>query len=151
MAIRGLTQLLARFAAVQRVPRELSREWQIRTIAGAKRRHLPNKKTGHTSRTITAGRLDDHGATVQAGGAAVFLEGGTKPHVIRPRRKKALRFATGGNARLTGSPRTGAPVVFAKRVNHPGSKAYPFLKPAGQEALREVGVKSVVRAWNEAA
>jgi phage gpG-like protein len=36
--------------------------------------------------------------------------GVTKPHVIRPRNGKALRFMMGGKA------------VFAKEVNHPGSK-----------------------------
>lgn len=40
---------------------------------------------------------------------------GTHPHIIRPRRRKALRFTSGGS------------VVFARRVQHPGSRANPFL------------------------
>ena len=40
---------------------------------------------------------------------------GTGPFVIVPRRRKALRFTVGGD------------VVFAKRVNHPGIRAKPFL------------------------
>ena len=39
---------------------------------------------------------------------------GTAPHVIVPRKAKALRFMIGGE------------VVFAKRVNHPGTKANPY-------------------------
>lgn len=50
---------------------------------------------------------------------------GTEPHVIVPRRRrrKALRFTSGGS------------VVFARRVQHPGSRANPFLTRA-LEVLR---------------
>lgn len=50
---------------------------------------------------------------------AWFLEYGTRAHKIRPKRAKALRF--------TG--RSGQP-VFAREVNHPGTKADPFMGPA---------------------
>ncbi len=43
---------------------------------------------------------------------ALGLEKGTKPHVITPRRRRALRFVVGGRE------------VFARRVNHPGTRAY---------------------------
>ncbi len=43
---------------------------------------------------------------------------GSEPHVIRPRRAKALRFVIGGR------------VVFAARVNHPGSPGTRFLTRA---------------------
>ena len=43
---------------------------------------------------------------------------GTGPHVILPSRRKALRFVTGGR------------VVFATRVNHPGSRGTHFLTRA---------------------
>lgn len=43
---------------------------------------------------------------------------GTPRHVIRPRRKRALRFTSGGA------------VIFARRVNHPGTRANPFLTRA---------------------
>lgn len=53
---------------------------------------------------------------------ALWVEEGTEAHVIRPRKKKALRWASNG---------TGAEGWrFAKKVNHPGTKAKPFLKPA---------------------
>jgi HK97 gp10 family phage protein len=53
--------------------------------------------------------------------------GTTKPHVIVPRNKKALKFKGAGGDD-----------VFAKIVNHPGSKipARPYLRPA-LEAKRE--------------
>lgn len=53
---------------------------------------------------------------------AAFVNDGTRPHVIRPRRAQVLRFQIGGRT------------VFAKVVNHPGTKARPFL----DRALREV-------------
>lgn len=45
---------------------------------------------------------------------------GTPPHIIRPRRRTALRFIVGGR------------LVFATRVRHPGTKPNPYL----QRALR---------------
>lgn len=47
---------------------------------------------------------------------------GAKPHVIRPRRKKVLKFQAGGRT------------VFAKKVNHPGNRPNPFLLRGGQLA-----------------
>lgn len=43
---------------------------------------------------------------------------GTPPHVIRPRRRKALRFISHGR------------LVYATSVNHPGNRANPFLTRA---------------------
>lgn len=48
---------------------------------------------------------------------------GSGPHVIRPNRRRALRFVVGGR------------VVFATKVNHPGSAGTYFLT----RALRAAG------------
>lgn len=53
---------------------------------------------------------------------APFVNDGTRPHVIRPKNARALRFVVGGQ------------VVFAKVVHHPGARAKPFL----DRAVREV-------------
>lgn len=53
---------------------------------------------------------------------AQAVNDGTRPHVIRPRNARVLRFVVGGQ------------VVYAKFVNHPGTRANPFL----DRALREV-------------
>lgn len=53
---------------------------------------------------------------------AAMVNDGTRPHVIRPRRAQVLRFQVGGQ------------VVFARVVNHPGTRPRPFL----DRALREV-------------
>jgi hypothetical protein len=54
---------------------------------------------------------------------ARFVHDGTRPHVIRPRRARALRFEMGGRA------------VFAAHVQHPGTKAAPFLAEAVADEL----------------
>lgn len=48
---------------------------------------------------------------------ARFVHWGTKPHIIRPKNKKVLRFV----------PRGGNAFVFAKIVHHPGYKGDPYL------------------------
>lgn len=57
---------------------------------------------------------------------SVFVHQGTAPHVIRPRNAAALRFKVGGAT------------VFASSVNHPGTRARPFLTNAVARALRDI-------------
>lgn len=59
----------------------------------------------------------ESGVSATAPYAAPVHEG-ARPHVIRPRRAKALRFEIGGR------------VVFAARVNHPGNRPNRFLSNA---------------------
>lgn len=58
---------------------------------------------------------------------APYVHDGTRPHVIRPRRRQALRFRVGGMT------------VFAKVVNHPGNRARPFFDRALIEVARARG------------
>jgi len=55
------------------------------------------------------------------------VEFGTAPHIIRPK-GKALKFKAGGKT------------IFAKKVNHPGTRATPFFRPA-LDQVRQVWVK----------
>jgi hypothetical protein len=55
---------------------------------------------------------------------APFIEYGTKPHIIRARRAKALRFMQRGK------------VVFRRWVRHPGTRPYQFLYRAVNSAAR---------------
>ena len=73
--------------------------------------------TGHLRRSI-ATKMGDLEATIHTSNVkyAVIVEKGSKAHVIRPKNKKALYWK--------GAKR---PV---KLVNHPGSKAKPYLEPA---------------------
>jgi hypothetical protein len=68
----------------------------------------------------------------------VFVDQGTRPHMIVPRQKRALKFQGGTYKPKTlpspartgtvsgGGRTTGGQTVFAKKVNHPGTKARNF-------------------------
>ena len=92
----------------------------IRRRAGA------HTKTGALERSVTSQRINPleyfigHGPQVAP--HAVFVHWGTKPHIIRPKNKKALRWATGGK------------FAFAHAVRHPGTKGDPWMKDAAREA-----------------
>ena len=69
------------------------------------------------------------------------VEYGTKPHVIEAKPGKVLRFVKDGQ------------VIYTRRVNHPGTKAQPYVQPAldkwaarlGPDAAG-VGVDAILRA-----
>jgi hypothetical protein len=58
---------------------------------------------------------------------ALFIEHGTRPHVIRPRRAHMLKFMWRGK------------LTFARKVNHPGTRPYRFLWHATSAAYRVAG------------
>jgi hypothetical protein len=65
---------------------------------------------------------------------ADWVHNGTRPHVIQPKkkrlfrkRKKALRFEVAGE------------VVFAAKVNHPGTPGQPWLRQAMEEIAPRYG------------
>ncbi|MEM2257823.1 MAG: HK97 gp10 family phage protein [Candidatus Caldarchaeum sp.] len=49
---------------------------------------------------------------------AGFVEFGTRPHIIRPRVKRVLRFEVDGR------------IVYATMVRHPGTSPQPYWRPA---------------------
>lgn len=58
-----------------------------------------------------------------------YVDEGTKPHLITPKTKKALRWKPKGLARSATTGRfTSKAFVFAKYVNHPGFKGYGHSK-----------------------
>lgn len=84
-----------------------------------------------------------------------YVDLGTKPHIIEPKKKTVLKFGlnslpktTPGNI-ASGPGRPGSPFIFRKRVRHPGTKARKFsetirrrrqalLARKIQDALREL-------------
>ena len=86
-----------------------------------------NEYRNHTwkLRTATRATLKDDGfggSLTNPTQYASFVEFGTKPHVIKARRAKFLRFYW---------HRIGENVAF-KQVNHPGTKPRPFMRHAGE-------------------
>ena len=112
----------------QRIGKKRLASIQRKTVVEAKMR-VP-VRTGNLGRTIrddpikvTGPRRLSGGVTAHADYAAAVHQG-SRPHVIRPRNP-------GGVLRFN----MGARVVYAKRVNHPGSKGRPFLKNAAEAVV----------------
>lgn len=120
---------------------------------------LVARQTGTTGRSIRVGRVTDSYAETVAGGAAAYLEFGTRPHLIVPRRARALRWAASPQGRrLSGRPRSAAQrgglggVRFARRVRHPGTRPQPFMRPGAiRAAAGREGPQAIVEVWNGAA
>lgn len=84
-----------------------------------------HQKTGALNSGIYKKRTSDGweiGHDLQRAAHAVFVLFGTKPHVIRPKTKKVLRWASGGK------------FAFARKVNHPGNKPDDWLARAASMA-----------------
>jgi hypothetical protein len=110
---------------------------------------LAPRRTGNLRRSIgSALEGDTKGKLFARADYAADVEFGTRAHDITPNAKRALRFATGSGARLTGSPRVGAGVVFAMRVHHPGTKPHPYLAQGARTAVKSSNLSEIiVAAW----
>ena len=146
----GETALMRRLAAISG-PNALPQIMRLIGLAAVREQKLlVHRKTGNTGRSIHLVSATAQKAITEAGGAAAYLEYGTKPHTITPRAKKALRFAaSAGGARLSGAPRVGADVVFARVVHHPGTKPYPFMVPGAVAAVQQAGVEPIIELWDK--
>ena len=88
---------------------------------------------------------------IKAGKIAAMLNDGTRPHEIRPKVGAGFRgpVREGQGRRSRGRARkflkfqVGGQTVFARKVNHPGTRPDPFLEAAqdyaGEEIDRAVG------------
>ena len=114
---------------------------------------LVPRKTGNLGRSIHIGSVTRNFAQVIASANyAAYTEFGTRPHVIVPVRAQALRFAPKGMGRLTGSPRKGGPVIFAKRVRHPGTRGMHWAQRGAEAAVGKAHLKdTIINLWNAAA
>lgn len=91
------------------------------------RRATFQDRSGVTRQSIDGGLLQGETTDkqivgfVKAGGAAIFIDGGTVAHEIKPKAKGRgrLRFETAGGD-----------IVFARKVHHPGTRANPFITEA---------------------
>ncbi|MDK1473610.1 hypothetical protein QNO07_09280 [Streptomyces sp. 549] len=98
---------------------------RVRRVETAARRMAPGSM-GQGQRIkgrVERGPEGYRGVVTSTHPASIYVIKGTRPHVIRPRRAKALRFRVGGRT------------VFARVVNHPGTKPNDFLSKALREAV----------------
>lgn len=106
---------------------------KLRTLVGSKLDGAVLKqRTGdlHNSiqQQVQTGGNEITGLVYSAGNIkyAAGLEYGTTAHVIEARTAKCLAFMVGGE------------MIFAKRVNHPGNKAYNYMRGSLAEMKTEI-------------
>lgn len=85
------------------------------------------RKTGRMAESVGSTVLGRAAIVGLRASYARFLEFGTRPHEIRPRRARALRFSIGGR------------MIFARRVLHPGIRPRRFVQAAAEELQEELG------------
>jgi hypothetical protein len=149
--VTGIPQTEARLRAIRPASSGLMPKLALAAVAEAKR--IVPRKTGTLGRSIHVGAITPTTALITASANyAAYVEFGTRPHEITPKARKALRFAaSSGGARLSGTPRSGADVVFAKRVHHPGTKPQPFLLKGAEQAVAGSDLAGLIVAeWNRA-
>lgn len=84
-----------------------------------------------------------------------YVDQGTRPHIIRPVRARALRFKSGYKAKTTpgkiGSQSGGSfgDTVYAQQVRHPGSKAREFSQVI-QKRRKKPFTRRMVKAMQKA-
>ena len=135
-------------AALERVSTELVRYVKTQKIHG----QVLHQRSGKLSRSIDS-RVTSEGGLIEGivgsikGGAphALPLEVGSKPHIIRPVRAKALHFmGLNADGEVTD--------IFRRSVMHPGNKPYRYLQSSLQEnrahivhALSNAGMKGITK------
>lgn len=87
----------------------------------ARDNHRFISRSGAAEKSIQSEASGNEGSVWLGSAVAVYQHEGTRAHIIVPRNKTALRFATGGQ------------FVFTKRVQHPGIKADPYLFRAAEK------------------
>lgn len=98
-------------------------ERRVQRVEAEARRRAPGSMGQGNNITVAIRRGpngDFQGVINSRHPASLYVLGGTRPHVIRPVRARALKFTVGGAT------------VYAKVVMHPGTQPNRFL----QEALR---------------
>ncbi|MCK9601994.1 MAG: hypothetical protein M0R06_23315 [Sphaerochaeta sp.] len=121
--VKGLAEATQKFsAAPQRLVSELGKAMRqsVRDLHRQAVREAPvNKQSGggNLRQMIGSSASGLKGSVVAKASYSAYVHEGTKPHIIVPRR-----------ARVLANKRTGQ--FFGRKVNHPGTKANPFLARA---------------------
>lgn len=113
----------------------------------ARENHRFTSRSGNLERAVDT-RFSNHGlvGTVflnkNRAPYGPFVHAGTKPHTITPKNRRALRWVSGNR------------FIFAKQVNHPGTREDPFLYEAldnQREVISKIFENYTGRAVNEVA
>ena len=124
--IKGDEKVMAVLGRLRGLHIVLIEELQDR-IYEAARRNVP-VRTGVLRSSIEKGGVGDF-LYVSMGNPrayyAPYVEYGTRPHMIYPRRARALRFEVKGKT------------VFARYVRHPGTRPRYVMRRSAEETLKE--------------
>lgn len=138
MTVKGTAEFKARLKAAGEMFKPYGREWTDEYVRVA--RPMVAVRTGKTRASIRRRNASTRKATVVAMFTAVFIDAGTKPHTIVPKRAKALYFTDGGESR------------FIPKAAHPGQHARPFREEAMRRSIRNKPMADrLIREWNAAA
>jgi len=85
------------------------------------------KRTGKLRKSIRKVRRSFEAYVFPTVPYALYVEYGTRPHLIRPVRASVLRFET----------RSGE-IVYTRLVRHPGTKPQPFIRETAEEVQRRI-------------
>ena len=118
--------------------KEVIKDVTLKTYEETKRLVTPHNKTGNLYDNISyklndkEGKvyIDNHNMLVEWNGKRVnyglFVHFGTRPHIIKPKIKKALRWSSNGR------------FIFSKKVRHPGYRGDPFIYNALQNTIQRI-------------
>ena len=138
MSLRGSKELRARLKALGKAFKPIGRTWGDEFVTVA--RPMVPERTGRLRRSIRVKNNTQRKTTIAAHYTASFIDAGTIAHPIRPRKAGRLAWQDGGRT------------IFARKVNHPGSRARPFRARAAHEALRRKPMAGqLIEQWNKAA
>jgi len=126
LRIEGADKLVKALRGLRGLSAEASRFFAGLILREARR--IAPKKTGRLRESIGVRRIRSGYEVVMGGGRApyaAYLEFGARPHLIRPRRARALRFEIRGE------------LVYARYVEHPGTRPMRIMARAVAEASRD--------------
>jgi hypothetical protein len=137
--LKGQKELNRRLRAIKQTFKIAGKDWAEETVK-LMQRDVP-VKSGKLRKSFRVRNASQKRATVAARYTAFFIDAGTKAHTEKAR--KAPRMVFTGRAGNT---------VFARRVEHPATRARRFRERDAKEALRRKPMAAaLIRLWNRAA
>ena len=146
MTVKGFPELRARLDSIGRPGMPILGKWQHNTTVQA--RSTAPSRTGRGRASIHPSKLTETRAEVRGAYWLIFMDRGTKAHIIEPKgisgggrggksNTKALRFEWKGET------------VFARKVHRRRMRRRPFLTKAAQDGLKSgIFSDAIIQLWN---
>ena len=134
----GAEALAARLKNLRLAFKPMGKDWATETARRAER--SAPRRSGELARSFKVKSATQRRAVVNAIWYAKFVNRGTGPHTIHPKRGGFLIFDAGGQT------------IFARSVSHRGNRGTRFVDRAAVGALHEhVDKEALISAWNKGA